>query len=144
MLVAEHAEAVRAKPVRLGKSASIEDAFCTILRNCLDQVHANARAGRFRSRSVMRASDAGGTPAFAFGVGLVRQGASRILGLDAELRWIAAELGAARDWGVRRGRSIMPELIAMNKAGADSAELTQMAVANRKRAATAGRVGSRG
>ena len=43
LLVAEHAEAVRAKPVRLGKSASIEDAFCTILRNCLDQVHANAR-----------------------------------------------------------------------------------------------------
>ncbi|MEP9326573.1 CHAD domain-containing protein [Paraburkholderia phymatum] len=43
LLVAEHAEAVKAKPVCLGKGDSIENAFCTILHNCLEQVHANER-----------------------------------------------------------------------------------------------------
>lgn len=43
LLVAEHCEVVKAQPLRLGKRDSIEDAFCAIVRNCLDQVHANER-----------------------------------------------------------------------------------------------------
>lgn len=139
LLVAEHAEAVRAKPVRLGKSASIEDAFCTILRNCLDQVHANARG-------VVSGHDPSCVHQMRVGLRRLRSALdlfAKVLpaysGLDAELRWIAAELGAARDWGVLAGATL-------DHAGADSNEqelgpirraCTQMAVANRKRAATA-------
>ncbi|MFM0632433.1 hypothetical protein PQR41_42150, partial [Paraburkholderia xenovorans] len=43
LLVAEHSDAVKARPVHLNKRDSVEDAFCNIARNCLDQVHANER-----------------------------------------------------------------------------------------------------
>lgn len=137
LLVAEHHEAIKAQPVQLNKRDSIEDAFRAIAHNCLDQVHANERGvasghdpssvhqmrvGLRRLRSALDLFDKV-VPAFP--------------GLDDELRWIAAELGAARDWEVLAGSTL-------EHVGADSnteETLTlkhackQTATENRRRAA---------
>ncbi|RQS09089.1 CYTH and CHAD domain-containing protein [Burkholderia sp. Bp8998] len=139
LLAAEHAYAVKARPVCLGKRDSIEDAFCTILRNCLDQVHANARgvvSGHAPSCvHQMRV----GLRRLRSALDLFAKVIPAYSGLDDELRWIAAELGAARDWEVLAGATL-------DHAGADinAKELepirracTQMAATTRQRAATA-------
>ncbi|MCP3726278.1 CHAD domain-containing protein [Paraburkholderia sp. CNPSo 3272] len=139
LLVAEHAEAVKAEPVCLGKSDSIEDAFCTIAHNCLAQVHAN-------ERGVVSGHDPSCVHQMRVGLRRLRSALDLFdkmipaySGLDDELRWIAAELGAARDWEVLAGATL-------DRAGADgnAGEMesvrqacTQMAVDNRKRAAAA-------
>ncbi|MFP4896201.1 CHAD domain-containing protein [Paraburkholderia sp. EG304] len=139
LLVAEHAEAVKAKPVRIGKGDSTEDAFCAILHNCLDQVHAN-------ERGVVSGHDPSCVHQMRVGLRRLRSALdlfAKVIpaytGLDDELRWIAAELGAARDWEVLAGATL-------DRAGADgnADELepvrqacAQNAVDNRKRAAAA-------
>ncbi len=139
LLVAEHCPAVKAQPVQLNKGDSIEDAFCTIARNCLDQIHANEcgvisghepssvhqmRVGLRRLRSALSLFGKV-IPAFA--------------GLDDELRWITSELGAARDWEVLAGSTL-------ERAGSGSnpdevlrvrEACEQIAVDNRKQAAAA-------
>ena len=139
MLVDEHAEAVKAKPVRLGKGDSIEDAFCTILRNCLDQVHAN-------ERGVVSGHDPSCVHQMRVGLRRLRSALdlfAKVIpawsGVDDELRWIAADLGAARDWEVLAGATLEH---AGTDCNADELEpvrqaCTQNAVENRKRAAGA-------
>lgn len=106
LLVSEHAEAVKAEPVRLAKSGSIEDAFCTILRNCMAQVHAN-------ERGVVSGHDPSCVHQMRVGLRRLRSALdlfAKVIpaypGLDDELRWIASELGAARDWEVLAGATL--------------------------------------
>lgn len=106
LLVAEHLDAVKAQPVRLNKHDSIEDAFVTIARNCLDQVHANERA-------VVSGHDPSSVHQMRVGLRRLRSALDLFApvipaydGLDQELRWIAGELGAARDWEVLAGTTL--------------------------------------
>ncbi|AOJ90755.1 metal-chelation protein CHAD [Burkholderia sp. MSMB0856] len=139
LLVGEHRAAVKARPVQLKKRDSIEDAFCRIARNCLDQVNANERGVasghdpscvhqmRVGLRRLRSALDLFGKAVPAFP------------GLDDELRWIASELGTARDWEVLAGTTL--EQAGANghpdevRAARDACE--QIAVRNRQRAAAA-------
>ncbi|KVN02272.1 CYTH and CHAD domain-containing protein [Burkholderia diffusa] len=139
LLVGEHHAAVKAQPVRLKKRDSIEDAFRRIASNCLDQVNAN-------ERGVASGHDPSCVHQMRVGLRRLRSALDlfekvipAIPGLDDELRWIASELGAARDWEVLAGSTL-------DQAGAnghpdevrsvrDACE--QIAVRNRQRAADA-------
>lgn len=139
LLVAEHCPAVKAKPVQLSKRDSIEDAFCTIAQNCLEQVYAN-------ECGVVTGHEPSSVHQMRVGLRRLRSALSLfekvippLSGLDDELRWIASELGAARDWEVLAGSTL-------EHAGTDSnpAEVSrvreaceQIAVNNRQRAAAA-------
>ncbi|MFX1765986.1 CHAD domain-containing protein [Paraburkholderia sp. A1RI-2L] len=139
LLLTEHCAAVKAQPVQLNKRDSVEDAFCTIARNCLDQVAANERGV---------VSGHGPSSVHQMRVGLRRLRSALGLfgkvipappGLDDELRWIAAELGAARDWEVLAGSTLEhaganttpDEILPVREACA------QIAASNRQRAAAA-------
>jgi CHAD domain-containing protein len=139
LLVAEHSDAVKARPVRLNKRDSVEDAFCSIARNCLDQVHAN-------ERGVVSGHDPSSVHQMRVGLRRLRSALDLFAkmipayrGLDKELRWIASELGAARDWEVLAGSTLdyagmtgnVDEILPVRKA----CEL--IAVNNRQRAAAA-------
>jgi triphosphatase len=108
LLVAEHCQAVKAQPVQLDKRDSVEDAFCTIARNCLDQVQAN-------ERGVVSGHDPSSVHQMRVGLRRLRSALdlfAKVIpafpGLDEELRWIASELGAARDWEVLAGSTLEP------------------------------------
>ncbi|MBB5507836.1 CYTH and CHAD domain-containing protein [Paraburkholderia atlantica] len=139
LLVAEHSEAVKAQPVRLDKRDSIEDAFCSIVRNCLDQVHAN-------ELGVVSGHDPSSVHQMRVGLRRLRSALdlfAKVIpatpGFDEELRWIASELGAARDWEVLAGSTL-------EHAGANGntneirpvrEACEQIAINNRQRAAAA-------
>jgi inorganic triphosphatase YgiF len=139
LLVAEHSDAVRAQPVQLNRRDSIEDAFCCIARNCLDQVHAN-------ERGVVSGHDPSSVHQMRVGLRRLRSALDLFgneipayPGLDEELRWIASELGAARDWEVLAGSTLEG---AGTSASADEIlpvrqVCEQIAVNNRQRAADA-------
>ncbi|RQS55646.1 CYTH and CHAD domain-containing protein [Burkholderia sp. Bp8986] len=106
LLVAEHQPAVKARPVQLKKHDSIEDAFCRIVRNCLDQIRAN-------ERGVESGHDPSSVHQMRVGLRRLRSALdlfAKVIpaypGLDDELRWIAGELGAARDWEVLAGATL--------------------------------------
>ncbi|MEX3898770.1 CHAD domain-containing protein [Paraburkholderia sp. BR10954] len=139
LLVAEHREAVKAQPVQLDKRDSIEDAFCVIVRNCLEQVHAN-------ELGVVSGHDPSSVHQMRVGLRRLRSALdlfAKVIpaapGFDEELRWIASELGAARDWEVLAASTL-------EHAGADGNTdeirpvrdaCEQNAVDNRQRAAAA-------
>jgi inorganic triphosphatase YgiF len=139
LIVAEHSEAVNARPAQLDKRDSVEDAFCKIARNCLDQVHANERgvASGHNPSSVhqMRV----GLRRLRSALGLFAKVIPVFPGLDDELRWIATELGAARDWEVLAGSTLQQaggssnpdEILPVRQA------CEQIAVNNRRDAAAA-------
>lgn len=100
LLVTPQRRAVTAGAVTLKKRDTVEAAFCKIVRNCLAQVHANAplvsagnspegvhqmRVGLRRFRSAL--------DMFADALALPD-------GLADEVKWMADELGQARDWQV--------------------------------------------
>ncbi|HEY2021083.1 CHAD domain-containing protein [Paraburkholderia sp.] len=106
LLVAEHSDAVKAQPVHLTRRDSVEDAFCSIARNCLDQVHAN-------ERGVVSGHDPSSVHQTRVGLRRLRSALdlfAKVIpaypGLDDELRWIASELGTARDWEVLAGSTL--------------------------------------
>jgi inorganic triphosphatase YgiF len=106
LLVAEHSDAVKAQPVQLSRRDSVEDAFCSIARNCLDRVHAN-------ERGVVSGHDPSTVRQMRVGLRRLRSALDLFAkmipgypGLDEELRWIASELGAARDWEVLAGSTL--------------------------------------
>ncbi|MFT0172285.1 CHAD domain-containing protein [Paraburkholderia mimosarum] len=139
LLVAQHEDAVKATPVRMKKRDSVEEAFCTIARNCLAQVNAN-------ERGVVSGHDPSCVHQMRVGLRRLRSALdlfAKVIpayaGLDDELRWIAGELGAARDWEVLAGATL-------SQAGVDGKEegiravreaSGQVAVNNRQRAADA-------
>nr|WP_238812998.1 inorganic triphosphatase [Paraburkholderia sp. SG-MS1] len=137
LLVAAHSDAIKAQPVHLGRRDSLEDAFCSIARNCLDQIHAN-------ERGVVSGHDPSCVHQMRVGLRRLRSALdlfAKVIpaypGLDEELRWIASELGAARDWEVLAGSTLQQaatgrnadEIIPVQQA------CEQIAVSNRQRAA---------
>lgn len=100
MLLQQHQAPVKAKPVTLRKRDSIEDAFRAIAHNCLEQVHAN-------ERGVVSGHDPSSVHQMRVGLRRLRSALDlfdKVIpsypGLQDELRWIASELGEARDWEV--------------------------------------------
>ncbi|ODV43897.1 hypothetical protein AWV79_13570 [Cupriavidus sp. UYMMa02A] len=100
LLRSDKRRATTAASITLKKRDTVETAFCTIVRNCLDHAHANAplvatgnspegvhqmRVGLRRFRSAL--------DLFADVVALPD-------GLEDEVKWMANELGRARDWHV--------------------------------------------
>ncbi|RKT21776.1 inorganic triphosphatase YgiF [Paraburkholderia sp. RAU2J] len=139
LLVAAHSDAIKAQPVHLGRRDSLEDAFCSIAHNCLDQIHAN-------ERGVVSGHDPSCVHQMRVGLRRLRSALdlfAKVIpaypGLDEELRWIASELGAARDWEVLAGSTLQQaatgrnadEIIPVQQA------CEQIAVSNRQRAAAA-------
>jgi inorganic triphosphatase YgiF len=139
LLVAEHRQAVKAQPVQLNKRDSVEDAFCVIARNCLNQIHAN-------ERGVVSGHDPSSVHQMRVGLRRFRSALNLFAkvipgypGLDEELRWTASELGAARDWEVLAGSTLEH---AGTNGNADEIRpvrqaCEQIAVNNRQRAAAA-------
>lgn len=139
LLVAEHNAAVKAQAVKLDKRDSVEDAFCKITRNCLDQVHANERGvvtgHEPSSVHQMRV----GLRRLRSALGMFAKLIPTFTTLDDELRWIASELGAARDWEVLAGSTLQhagensnpDEILPVRRA------CEEIAVNNRKDAAAA-------
>ncbi|REG50913.1 inorganic triphosphatase YgiF [Paraburkholderia sp. BL6669N2] len=106
LLVAGQSDAVKAQPVHLNKRDSVEDAFCSIARNCLVQVNAN-------ERGVVSGHDPSSVHQMRVGLRRLRSALdlfAKVIpaypALDEELRWIASELGAARDWEVLAGSTL--------------------------------------
>ncbi|EDZ99887.1 adenylate cyclase [Burkholderia sp. H160] len=139
LLGTAHSKAVKAQPVQLDKRASVEDAFSTIARNCLDQVQAN-------ECGVVSGHDSASVHQMRVGLRRLRSAFdlfAKVIpaspGLDEELRWIASELGAARDWEVLAGSTLdhagingnADEILPVRQA------CEKVAVNNRQRAATA-------
>ncbi|WP_268991635.1 CYTH and CHAD domain-containing protein [Paraburkholderia translucens] len=108
LLVQKHETAVKARPVALRKRDSVEDAFCQIARNCLDQVHAN-------ERGVVSGHDPSSVHQMRVGLRRLRSALDlfeKVIpaypGLQDELRWIASELGDSRDWEVLTRLTLEP------------------------------------
>ncbi|KWE57457.1 CYTH and CHAD domain-containing protein [Burkholderia sp. MSMB2157WGS] len=100
MLVQRHQTPVKAKSVTLHKRDSIEDAFRQIAHNCLEHIHAN-------ERGVVSGHDPSSVHQMRVGLRRLRSALDlfdKVIppypGLQDELRWIASELGEARDWEV--------------------------------------------
>lgn len=141
--VKEQSQAVHALPVKLKKKDTIESAFRRIARNCLVQVHGN-------ERGVGSGHDASCVHQMRVGLRRLRSAFDLFEGvvstptfLQEELRWIAGELGAARDWDV-----MLNSTLRMAFDGApgdtDTGAVTQAAadIGKRNRTAAAAAVGS--
>lgn len=102
LIAGEEPEAVHAQAVKLGKCDSVGDAFHCIAQNCLAQVYGN-------ERGVVANGPNAAACVHQMRVGLRRLRSAldifepRIVCPDAlqqEIKWVAGELGAARDWEV--------------------------------------------
>ncbi|MCA3189082.1 CYTH and CHAD domain-containing protein [Cupriavidus sp.] len=100
MLMREKRSATTAAPVELKKRDTVKTAFCKVMHNCLDQVHANAplvAAGNSpEGIHQMRV----GLRRFRSALDLFTEVATLPEGLEDEVKWIANALGEARDWHV--------------------------------------------
>lgn len=143
MLLQHHQPPVKAKPVTLHKRDSIEDSFRTIAHNCLEQVHAN-------ERGVVSGHDPSSVHQMRVGLRRLRSALDlfdKIIpaypGLQDELRWIASELGEARDWEVL-SRSTLGQALAQTEKEQErrAVERACKRVATEKRARAAAAVQS--
>nr|WP_258181786.1 CYTH and CHAD domain-containing protein [Burkholderia multivorans] len=143
MLLQHHQPPVKAKPVMLHKRDSIEDAFRTIAHNCLEQVHAN-------ERGVVSGHDPSSVHQMRVGLRRLRSALDLFdkmipayPGLQDELRWIASELGEARDWEVL-ARSTLGQALAQTEKEHErqAVERACKRVATEKRASAAAAVQS--
>nr|WP_315594976.1 CHAD domain-containing protein [uncultured Cupriavidus sp.] len=100
MLMHEQRSATTAKRLTLKKRDTVEKAFCRIMRNCMDQVYANAplvAAGNSpEGIHQMRV----GLRRFRSALDLFEGIAALPPDLEDEVKWMADELGRARDWHV--------------------------------------------
>jgi len=140
LVVQEHSKPVRAQPLELGQGDTVEQAFRQIARNCLAQVHGN-------ERGVLSGHDPDSVHQMRVGLRRLRSAFDLLQGLIAappslqeEIRWIAAELGDARDWEVL-ARSTLPDATGTAPADVNAATVghasAENAKKNRERAAAA-------
>jgi triphosphatase len=140
LVVQEHNEPVRAQPLKLKKGDTIEQAFQRIAHNCLAQIHGN-------ERGVVSGHDPSSVHQMRVGLRRLRSAFNLFEDLTTsppslheELRWIAGELGAARDWEVL-ATSTLPAAFdaAPEDTNADTVTEAsrQLASQNRDRAAAA-------
>jgi triphosphatase len=106
LLVQEQNAGVKAEPLKLKKRGSVEEAFQSIARNCLAQVHGN-------ERGVVFGQDPSSVHQMRVGLRRLRSALDLFApviqapaDIDNELRWIAGELGKARDWEVLAGTTL--------------------------------------
>ncbi|WP_232231867.1 CYTH and CHAD domain-containing protein [Burkholderia sp. WSM2230] len=100
LVVQQHSEPVRAEPLKLKKADTVEQAFRRVAENCLAQIHGN-------ERGVVSGHDPSCVHQMRVGLRRLRSALDLFEGVitappffQEELRWIAGELGAARDWEV--------------------------------------------
>lgn len=133
-------EPVRAQSVKLKRSDTIEQAFRRIAENCLAQIRGN-------ERGVVSGHAASSVHQMRVGLRRLRSAfdlfeavASTPPSLQEEVRWIAGELGAARDWDVMV-HSTLPTAFQGAPSDTRAAAITQAAIEigerNRVRAITA-------
>ncbi len=99
-------KAVRAHALKLSPRMNVEKAFQAIVRNCLDQIEAN-ETGVIKYHDVeslhqMRV----GLRRLRSALGMFDDALSLPVALRAELDWLVAQLGPARDWDVLAGSTL--------------------------------------
>lgn len=140
LVVQEHNDPVRAQPLTLRKDDTIERAFQRIAQNCLTQIHGN-------ERGVILGHDPSNVHQMRVGLRRLRSALDLFEDLitspptlQEELRWIANELGAARDWEVLAS-STLPSAFDAAPEDTNADAVTQvsreLASQNRSRAAAA-------
>ena len=140
LLVQEHRAPVRAEPLKLKKRYSVEEAFMHIAKNCLSQIHGN-------ERGVVSGHDPSTVHQMRVGLRRLRSALDLFASVisapadfDSELRWIAGELGGARDWEVLAGATLGQALESVKdgeEARATREAAQEIAARNRKAAAAA-------
>jgi inorganic triphosphatase YgiF len=100
LIVQEHSEPVRGQPLRLKRGDTVERAFRQIAENCLAQIHGN-------EHGVVSGHDPSSVHQMRVGLRRLRSAFDPFEDVipaastfSEEVRWIAGELGAARDWEV--------------------------------------------
>ena len=118
--------AVKATPIQLSTKMSIEEAFQTILKNCLSHIQAN-------EIGVTKEHDIESVHQMRVGLRRLRSALSMFKDIilcpkeiQTEVGWLGKELGAARDWDVL-AESTLPKI---------GKEITEPAILNPVRKAT--------
>ncbi|CAL8480813.1 CHAD domain-containing protein [Caballeronia sp. S22] len=143
LLVQEPSAAVRAEPLKLKKRDSVEEAFRAIARNCLAQIHGN-------ERGVVFGQDPSSVHQMRVGLRRLRSALDLFAPVipaptdfDSELRWIAGELGQARDWKVLAGATLKKAFgSAADDADATAVQHAAQAIATENRKAAVAAVNS--
>ncbi|MBP0594074.1 CYTH and CHAD domain-containing protein [Paraburkholderia sp. LEh10] len=106
LLVQEHRAPVRAQPLKLKRRYTVEETFQHIAKNCLAQIHGN-------ERGVVSGHDPSSVHQMRVGLRRLRSALDMFADVisapahfDKDLRWIAGELGGARDWEVLAGPTL--------------------------------------
>ncbi len=131
---------VKAAPLRFPAQPTVEQGLRAIVGNCLAQIQGNedgvTLGGDIESVHQMRV----GVRRLRVALRLFARVAPAPAALQAEIKWLAAELGAARDWEVLAGITLADiESACPAATGIEPlrAAAQGLAVANRKRAAAA-------
>ncbi|MGZ8304670.1 MAG: CYTH and CHAD domain-containing protein [Telluria sp.] len=120
-------QAARAKPVKLARMETVEDAFRAIAAGCLAQVQANADGvGQGYDEECLHQMRVG-LRRFRSALGVFKSVLLLPPGLPAELDWLTGELGNARDWDVMAGATL-PSLAGSMPAGQGLVDVTQAAL----------------
>lgn len=130
LMVPHEISAVKAAPIHLGRKMTVEAAFRVIVENCLAQIQAN-EPGVLRERDIesvhqMRV----GLRRLRSALGMFKAVIPCPDDIQAELKWLGTELGAARDWDVLTGST----LSRVGKELADKATLAPVRKATQDRA----------
>lgn len=131
LMVPHELSAVKASPIRLGRKMTVEAAFRLIVENCLAQIQAN-------EPGVVRERDIESVHQMRVGLRRLRSALNMFKTviacpdeIQAELKWLGTELGAARDWDVLTGST----LSRVGKEIADRSTLAPVRKAAQERAA---------
>lgn len=106
LIVPHEDAAVKAAPIYLERKMTVEAAFRAIVENCLAQIQAN-EPGVIRERDVesvhqMRV----GLRRLRSALGMFKAVIPCPDEIQAELKWLGSQLGAARDWDVLTGSTL--------------------------------------
>lgn len=130
LMVPHEISAVKATPIRLRRKMTVEAAFQVIVENCLAQIQAN-------EPGVIRERDIESVHQMRVGLRRLRSALSMFKALipcpddiQAELKWLGTQLGAARDWDVLAG----PTLSKVGKEIADKATVAPVRKAAQEKA----------
>lgn len=132
LMVPHEISAVKATPIRLRRKMTVEAAFRAIVENCLAQIQAN-------EPGVIRERDIESVHQMRVGLRRLRSALGMFKALipcpdeiQAELKWLGSQLGAARDWDVLAGSTLSK----VGKEIADKAALAPVRKAAQERATT--------
>jgi len=128
---------VKAAPIVLESAWSMPEALRVVVRNCRDQLLANAGdAARSRNVEFLHQTRVA-LRRMRSALRLLKSDDEAVLALRAELRWLAGELGPAREWDVLLEDTLPPILGEYAKTGgteADTQTTRMLSGARRRRA----------